>query len=72
MASVSSFVQSPTEAILNSCTKDQLLKLVEHYGVDIGDKKLKAEIKGALRASLIESGQPQYKVMLRLSLFLLM
>jgi hypothetical protein len=48
------------------------LKLVEHYGVDIGDKKLKAEIKGALRASLIESGQPQYKVMLRLSLFLLL
>ena len=56
MASVSSFVQSPTEAILNSCTKDQLLKLVEHYGVDIGDKKLKEEIKGALRAALIQSG----------------
>ena len=55
MASVSSFVQSPTEAILNSCTKDQLLKLVEHYGIDIGDKKLE-EIKGALRAALIESG----------------
>ena len=56
MAFVSSFVQSPAEAILNGCTKYQLLKLVEHYGVDIGDKKLKEEIKGALRAALIESG----------------
>ena len=41
MASVSSFVQSPSEAILNGCTKNKLLKLVEHYGVDIGDKRLK-------------------------------
>ena len=54
MASVGSFVQSLSEPILIGCAKVQLLELVEHY--DIGDKKLKEEIKGALRAALIKSG----------------
>ena len=42
--------------LLNSCTKEQLLKLVEHYDIDIGEKRLKEEIKGSLRAALIENG----------------
>lgn len=56
MASVESFVQSPSEELLNSCTKDQLLQLVEHYGIDVGDRKLKDEIKLCLRSVLVHKG----------------
>ena len=38
MASVGSLVQCPSEAMLNICTRDQLLKLGERYEADIGDK----------------------------------
>lgn len=41
---------------MNSCTKEQLLKLAEHYDVDVGDKRLKDEIKGALKAALVKKG----------------
>ena len=41
---------------------EQLLKLVEHYNVDIGDKRLKEEIKGSFRAALIEHGVLQSQV----------
>ena len=30
-------VQSPSDELLNSCIKQQLLKLVEHYAIDIGE-----------------------------------
>lgn len=56
MATVASFVQSPSEDLLGSCTKEQLLKLVEYYDVDIGEKRLKEEIKVSLRAALMERG----------------
>ncbi|KAL3967153.1 FMS-like tyrosine kinase 1 [Sarotherodon galilaeus] len=56
MATVDAFVQSPSEELLNSYTKEQLLKLVEHYDVDVGDKRLKDEIKGALKAALVKKG----------------
>ena len=56
MATVTGFIQSPSDELLNSCTKEQLLKLIEHYDIDIGEKRLKEEIKGLLRAALIENG----------------
>ena len=56
MATVTGFVQSPLDELLNSCTKEQLLKLVEHYDIDTGEKRLKEEIKGLLRTALIENG----------------
>lgn len=54
MARVDAFVQSPSEELLNSCTKEQLLKLVEQYDVDIGDKRLKDDIKEVLKAALVQ------------------
>lgn len=56
MATVDAFVQSPSEELLNSCTKEELLKLVEHYDVDVGDKELKDEVKGVLQAALVKKG----------------
>ncbi len=56
MANVANFVQSPSEELLHSCTREQLLKLVEHYEVDIGERQLKEDIKEALRVSLVDKG----------------
>ncbi|KAL4009454.1 hypothetical protein ACER0C_003306 [Sarotherodon galilaeus] len=56
MATVDAFVQSPSEELLNSYTEEQLLKLVEHYDVDVGDKRLKDEIKGVLKVALVKKG----------------
>lgn len=41
MAIVVSSVQSTTEDFLNNCAKEQLLKLVELYNVDVREKTIK-------------------------------
>ena len=56
MALVETFLLSPSEELLNSCTRDQLLQLVQHYNVDIGEVKLKEEIKLCLRSVLVNEG----------------
>ena len=56
MASVDEFVHSPSDHLLNQYTKDQLLKIADHYGIDIGDKRLKENIKAILKANLVEVG----------------
>lgn len=54
MASVANFVQCPSEELFNSFHKEQLVELAEQYGVDLGEKRLKKEIKGFLKSVLIE------------------
>lgn len=53
---VDSFIQNPTESILEQCTKEQFLKISEHYEVDIPDRKLKETVKACLKRCLIEAG----------------
>ncbi len=53
---VETFIQNPSEAILEQCTKEQLLKISEHYEVDIPDRKLKETVKTCLKCCLIEAG----------------
>ncbi|KAL7400079.1 hypothetical protein ABVT39_006267, partial [Epinephelus coioides] len=47
---------APSEEALERCTKEQLIKLADHYSVDVGDRKLKGEIKVALKVKLVELG----------------
>ncbi|KAL7396595.1 hypothetical protein ABVT39_008360, partial [Epinephelus coioides] len=47
---------APSEEALERCTKEQLIKLADHYSVDVGDRKLKGEIKVALKIKLVELG----------------
>ncbi len=54
MVSVEDFVTCPSEDLLNVCTKEQLLKIAEHYEIDVGDKHLKDRVKAILKASLFE------------------
>jgi len=49
---VEDFVASPSEELLDNCTKEQLIKIAEHYAIEIdsNDKKLKENLKAVLKA----------------------
>lgn len=49
---VQDFSQDPSESLLDQCTKEQLLRIVERYGVDILDKKFKDSVKAGLTDGL--------------------
>lgn len=55
MAWVDYFIEAPSKAFLNHCTKDQLLKIADHYKIDAGDKRLKDNVKGIIRANLFDT-----------------
>lgn len=50
------FLHAVSEVFLQSCTKDQLLQIASHYGIDIVDKKHEGEIKDFVLAALLEQG----------------
>lgn len=56
MASVDEFFHSPSDHLLSQYTKDQLFKIADHYGIEIGDKRLKENIRAILKANLVEAG----------------
>ncbi|XP_036965434.1 uncharacterized protein LOC119025698 isoform X1 [Acanthopagrus latus] len=51
---VEAFVQAPTEALLDECTKDQLVKIAGHYNVEVGDKRVKETVKANLKFKLLK------------------
>ena len=53
---VDEFIRFPSEELLDLGTKEQLLKVAEHYKVEISDKRLKNYIRVILKANLMESG----------------
>lgn len=57
MASVAEeCVDSSSLALLDQCTKEQLLLIAENCELEIPDKKLKESVKFSLRAGLMEKG----------------
>ena len=56
MSDLEGFVQFPCEETLDGFTKEQLLRLAEHYEVEITDKRLKETVKSILKANLEEMG----------------
>ncbi len=52
---VEDFISFPSEALLDSCTKDQLFKIADHYGIEIGDRRVKdSTVRETLKTKLIE------------------
>lgn len=41
MAGVEDFVRAPSAEFVEQCTKEQLLKLAEHYNAYVSDKRLR-------------------------------
>ncbi len=50
------FIRDPDEALLDQCTKDQLLKIADHFKIEIEAKRLKETVKNILKANLMEEG----------------
>lgn len=58
MATLDDFIVAPSEEGLEQFTKDQLLKLASHYGIEIpsSDKSVKKNVKETLKSHLLEQG----------------
>lgn len=56
MSAVEEFIASQSEEVLDLCTKEQLLKIAEHYDIDFSNNMLKERQKAIVRSSLIEKG----------------
>ena len=54
MASIDDFVQSPSDELLNSYKKDQLVKVAEHYDVELSKNLNKDELLATLKHKLVE------------------
>lgn len=55
MADIVKFVQTPSYVLMDKCTKEQLLKITEHYETKFSDTRLKeSSIKVELKNKLIE------------------
>ena len=52
---VEDFIISPSEALLELFTKDQLFKIADHYEIELEDKRLKeSTIRETIKTKLIE------------------
>ncbi|XP_039504978.1 uncharacterized protein LOC120460978 [Pimephales promelas] len=52
---VKEFISSPCGSLLDSCTKDQLFEIADHYKIELGDKRLKdSTIREVVKSKLIK------------------
>uniref|UniRef100_A0A3B5QLU2 Gypsy retrotransposon integrase-like protein 1 n=1 Tax=Xiphophorus maculatus TaxID=8083 RepID=A0A3B5QLU2_XIPMA len=54
--SVEDFNKNPSAEFLDLCSREQLVKIAEHFKISVGDKRLKENVKAILRENLIEMG----------------
>ncbi|CAL8321755.1 unnamed protein product [Arctogadus glacialis] len=53
MSIVDAFCKAPSEELLQ-CTREQLVKIVEHFDISVGVKQLKDNVKSLLKSNLWE------------------
>ena len=55
---IQEFIQSPSEDLLDTLSRDQLLELASHYeiGLTVHDKRLKGNIKDIMKSALWDEG----------------
>lgn len=51
---VDELIQAPSGEVLEKSTKDQLLKIAEHFRIEVPDKRAKARIKIFLLDKVVE------------------
>jgi len=52
MASVEDFLSPPSEEGLERCTRDQLLRIADHFDLEVSDRRSKDSIKAIIKANL--------------------
>ncbi|TKS65190.1 Retrovirus-related Pol polyprotein [Collichthys lucidus] len=53
---VEEFVQHPSGELLEQCTKEQLIKIAQHFSVEVDPKRTKGNLKSIIKANLQECG----------------
>ena len=53
MSLVEDFIRTPSVSLLDKCTKEQLLRIAEHYKIEVQDKRVKVKVKIFLMDSLV-------------------
>lgn len=57
MGNIADSVETPSEDFLEKCSKEQLLKIAEHYKIEIDGKRLKDTVEEVIsKANLVEMG----------------
>ncbi|KAF3844291.1 hypothetical protein F7725_007454, partial [Dissostichus mawsoni] len=56
MGSVDDFLRAPSEEQLEVFTREQLVYVAEHFRLDVGDKRMKENMREIVRANLFEEG----------------
>lgn len=49
MAEIADFVEAPSEEFLDKCAKEQLLRIAEHYEIEISGNRLKDTVRSILQ-----------------------
>ena len=53
---VEAFLKTPSEGLLERCTREQLVKIAEHFDMEVGDKCLKDNMKTIIKENLSAQG----------------
>ncbi len=56
MATVEEFLKTPSEELLELCSREQLVKRADHFELNVGDRWSKGNMKHILRENLFELG----------------
>ncbi len=56
MATVEEFMRTPSEELLERCLREQLVKIAEHFKLDVRDKRLKESMRHIMKENLVEAG----------------
>ncbi|KAK0137877.1 hypothetical protein N1851_025923 [Merluccius polli] len=62
MTTLEEFLRAPSEELLERCSREQLVRIAEHFKMDVGDKRLKEKVKNILKENLLEAGVFQPKL----------
>ncbi|KAK0131567.1 hypothetical protein N1851_033742 [Merluccius polli] len=62
MTTLEEFLRAPSEELLERCSREQLVRIAEHFKMDVGDKRLKENVKNILKENLLEAGVLQPKL----------
>jgi len=49
-------LRAPSEELLEGLSREQLVHIAEHFTLEVGDKRMKENIKGIVKANLMDLG----------------
>lgn len=56
MASVEEFLKEPSEEPLEGFSREQLVYVAEYFNLDVGDKRMKENMKNIIKTNLFDQG----------------